>query len=395
MKTNRLSIIAFCFAAFAMAACNSNKTETANITNVELPGTVDNEAFASNVESISVMNLQMGDDWSFVDFPEFAVGDNYFYVLEYSQFRLICFDKQTGKRVSARTIKGNGPGEITSYTTMFCIGDTLCIQGSWYKVLAYDKNCNYIGMKHEFEESFYNYQIRPLSNGGFALISPQHPGKAKSLLVTDKSFNTISEYFNTPAFRIYVNPMHSPLFYTFGDIVRFFYCCDNRLYSLCGNSEQCIEFVMPNLLTPEIATNDFGKINDYDGQFGDLAESGKFIHFSYNFDKVRYSSLLDKQTNRVVSINYNELDQGSSNLVLDFFRKSIIMLTDGKYIYAKCKNSRMAEILEGHDDLLDARLKKTQAQYRAYLESNAEFIKDLNSDEREAASVMLKIKLKD
>ena len=55
----------------------------------------------------------------------------------------------------------------------------------------------------------------------------------------------------------------------------------------------------------------------------------------------------------------------------------------------------MAEILEGHDDLLDARLQKTQSEYRAYLESNAEFIKDLNTDERDAASVLLKIKLKD
>ena len=175
MKTNHLSIIAICFAAFAMVACNNNKTETASITSVKLPGTVDNEAFASNVESISVMNMQMDDDWSFVDFPELAVGDNYIYALEYSQFRLICFDKLTGERVSARTIKGNGPGEITSFTTMFCLGDTLCIQGSWYKVLAYDTNCNYIGMKHEFDENFYSYRIRPLSNGRFALISPQHP----------------------------------------------------------------------------------------------------------------------------------------------------------------------------------------------------------------------------
>lgn len=391
MKPNHLSIMAICFAASAMVACNSSQTETC----VELPGTVDNEAFASNVESISVMNLQMGDDWSFVDVPEFAVGDNYFYVMEFSQFRLICFDKQTGERVSARTIKGNGPGEITMYNTMFCIGDTLCIQDSWYKVFAYDKDCNFLGKMHEFDEGFYNYNIRPLTSGGFALISPQHPKGVKSILVTDKSFNIISEHFKTPVFRMYIGVSASKPFYTFGDTIRFFYCCDNHLYSLCGDSEQCIEFVMPKPLTPEIATKDFGKMYDYDGLFGDLAESGKFLHFTYNLGKERYSSLLDKHTNSVVSINYNELDQGSSNLVLDFFRKSIIMLTDGEYIYAKCKNSCMAEILEDHDDLLDARLQKTQAEYRAYLECNAEFIKDLNTDERDAASVLLKIKLKD
>ena len=68
-----------------MMACNSGNNSNTTVTDrVELPGTVDNEAFANNVESISVMNLQMGDDWSLVQFPELAAGDNYFYVLEYS-----------------------------------------------------------------------------------------------------------------------------------------------------------------------------------------------------------------------------------------------------------------------------------------------------------------------
>jgi len=387
MKTNHLSIIAICFAAFAMVACNSS--------NVELPGTIDNEAFASNVESISVMNLQMGDDWSFVDYPELAVSDNYIYMLEYSQFRLICFDKLTGERVSARTIKGNGPGEITMYNTMFCIGDTICFQDSWYKVLAYDKNCNFLGKIHEFEEGFFAYEISHLSNGNFVLISPQHPGEGKSVLVTDKSFNTISEHFSTPTLRMFIIVTPSEPYYVTGDTIRFFYCCDNHLYTLCGDNEQCIEFRMPKPLTPEIATNEPHNLDKYDGLFGDLAESGRFVHFSYNIDKKRYASMLDTRTNSIVSVDYDKQEQSASNLVIDFFRKGAIMLTDGKYIYSVCKNSRMAEILEGHDDLLDARLRKTQAEYRAYLESNAEYIKGLNDDERDAATILLKIKLKD
>ena len=55
----------------------------------------------------------------------------------------------------------------------------------------------------------------------------------------------------------------------------------------------------------------------------------------------------------------------------------------------------MAEILEGHDDLLDARLQKTQAEYRAYLERNADYMKDLEPEERDAVTVLLKIKLND
>ena len=55
----------------------------------------------------------------------------------------------------------------------------------------------------------------------------------------------------------------------------------------------------------------------------------------------------------------------------------------------------MNKMLEGHDDLLDARLKRTKAEYRAYLERNAEYLKGLEPEERNEANVILKIKLKD
>ena len=379
------------------ASNNGSKTEVAIPSSIKLPGTVDNEAFAANVESISVMNLQLDDDWSVVQYPELAIADNYIFVIQYEQLKLICFDKQTGERVSSRSIKGNGPGEITSLTTKFCIGDTLFVQGSWYKVLSYNKDCKYLGMVHEFKDDFFSYKIVPLAGGKFALVSPQHPRDAKSILLTDHSFNIKSEHFDTPSFRMYVASSATAPFYSVGDTVRFFYCCDNHLYTLCGNTEHSTEFVMPNPLTPEIATKEQDKIFEYkyDGLFGDLAGSGRFVHFSYILGKEKYSTLLDKRTNSVISANYEKQKQSTSGFVIDFFRKGTIMVTDGKYIYSVCKNSQMAEILEGHDNLLDARLQKTQAEYRAYLKRNAEYLKDLDSDERDAANVLLKIKLKD
>ena len=383
--------------ATVLTTSNSGtKTEMAVPSSIKLPGTVDNEAFAANVESISVMNLQLDDDWSVVQYPELAIADNYIFVIQYEQLQLICFDKQTGERVSSRSIKGNGPGEITSLTTKFCIGDTLFVQGSWHKVLSYDKNCKYLGKVHEFENDFFSYKVVPLTNGNFALVSPQHPRDAKSILLTDHSFNTKSEHFSTPAFRMYIASSATAPFYSIGDTIRFFYCCDNHLYTLCGNTEHSIEFVMPNPLTPKIATKEQDQIFEYkyDGFFGDLAGSGRFVHFSYILGKEKYSALLDKRTNGIVSVNYEKQKQGTSNLVIDFFRKGTIMVTDGKYIYSVCKNRRMAEILEGHDDLLDARLQKTQAEYHDYLKRNAEYMKDLDSDERDAVNVLLKIKLK-
>ena len=77
------------------------------------------------------------------------------------------------------------------------------------------------------------------------------------------------------------------------------------------------------------------------------------------------------------------------------FNNMQVLHSDGEYIYALCKNRDFAKILEGHDDVLDARLQKTQTEYRAYLERSAEYMKDLEPEERDAANVILKIKLKD
>ena len=87
-------------------------------------------------------------------------------------------------------------------------------------------------------------------------------------------------------------------------------------------------------------------------------------------------------------------DEGNvPNYLYRIFSTMEVLYSDGEYIYAKCKNACVAKLFDGNDDLLDARLKKTQAQYRAYLERNAAYIKDLEEEERDAANVILKIKL--
>ena len=107
--------------------------------------------------------------------------------------------------------------------------------------------------------------------------------------------------------------------------------------------------------------------------------------------------MIDKRTYNAVSIPdvADESMATTANIVDNIVRLSYIIKSDGGCIYARCKNSDLAELLEGHDNLLDDRLKKTQAEYRAYLERNAEYIKGLEPEERDAATVLLKIKLKD
>ncbi len=398
MNHKLLPIVALCA---TMAACNS-KTETALPTSVVLPGTVDNEAFVSNVESISVMNLQMDDKWSISGKQKLAFGDNYTYLFVTREFELLCFDNKAGEIISGRAIRGNGPGEITFLYSMFCIGDTLCIYDSRRVLGQYNQNCAFLGRTCELDESFMGYNLFRLGNGDYAMVNPSSfsSDTTPALLLTDNQFNVKSKHFTAPQTSIFVFSGAAPTYYSNNDTVRLFIMFDDHLYTVYGDTEQSLEFVLSNSLTSQKASDlmDSDNFNpyDYDGNYSGLGESGRFITFQYRCDKMRYSLLLDKRTHNVVSINLDEdLEDSAVGFIIKLIKNAEVFQTDAKYLYAGCKNSKLAEILEGHDDLLDARLKKTQAEYRAFLERNADYIKGLEPDERDAATVLLKIKLKD
>lgn len=398
---NKLTFTAIAVAAL-MTACNSNNNSTVVPTSVELPGTVDNEAFAANVESISVMNLQMDDKWSLVGYQRLAFADNYTYMLVTRGLDLLCFDNKTGEKISARTIKGNGPGEINYLNSMFCIGDTLCIYDHNRVIGQYNEKCAFLGKKCELDESFMNYSLMRLSNGDYAMITPFSFSSDTTpvLLLTDSQFNVKSKHFTAPQSNFFITFGAAPTYYANDDTVRFFVLYDNHFYTVGGEKEQSLEFVLPNPMTlkivKEMISDDNFNPYEYDGNYSGLGESGKFVTFIYNYDKTRYRLLLDKGNNSVVSVNLDEdLEDSATSFIINILKKAEVFQTDGKYIYANCKNADIAGFLEGHDDILDARLKKTQAEYRAHLERNADYIKSLEPEERDAASILLKIKLKD
>lgn len=406
MSHKLLSIAAICA---TMMACNSNKTETAVSTSIELPGTVDNESFAANVESISVLNLEMDDAWTLANDVDFTLTDNYIYLLESNELRLMCFDRKTGERHSTRTLKGNGPGEINHFNSTFHIGDTLCIFGENNTIYQYDHNGAFLGKLHEFRDCGFISVVYRLNSGKYLLIMHNFSATdtiPPKVLLTDNKFNILSEHFRVPEIRASFYLMGlGKTYIANNDTLRFFFHnhCDNHLYSLFGDSEQCNELVLPNPLTAELmqeSTNNpslISKIMESDGFFGNLGESGRFVTFRYVINsKKQYVSLLDKRTNKVVSMCIeDEMKESAAVFTFKILIQAKTLLSDGKYLFTQCKNHDLSNILEGHDNLLDARLKQTQAEYRAYLERNAEYIKDLEPEERDAVTVLLKIKLND
>ena len=401
MNHKLLPIAALCA---TMAACNNTDT---NVTDrIELPGTVDNEAFASNVESISVVNLQMEDNWTFMDILSVCLSDNNLYMLDDSKMLLSCFDRKTGGKLAGRPIKGNGPGEINYFNSMFSIGDTLCIYDDKGNILQYDRNCKFIGKLHEFSDISIRYNLVRFDSGNYALVSTSNPDAADNnaaIMLVDKDFNITSRHFNVPQVQIFIIGGSDPCFVV-GDTLRTVFYYDCHLYSICGGTEKVTEFVVPNPITPEktnelFASGDYMSINsNYDGTFYTAGGSGRFMMFGYHIGNDNYRAMVDYRKNKATSMLVSDVEdnfESAANIVSNLILKSMPTKSADGCIYALCKNRDFAKILEGHDDVLDARLQKTQAEYRAYLDRNAEYMKDLEPEEGETALVLLKIKLKD
>ena len=409
MKNNIVTIAAICA---TMMACNS-KTENAVTDHIELTGSVDNEAFVANIESIDVLNLQMDDDWVFEDGMQFALSDNYLYMICGEKLHQTCHNLQTGDKLSGRMLRGNGPGELNGSSSLFCIGDTLFVLDGMGIVRQYDHNGRFLGKKHDFGDTARIREMFRLKNGDYVLIRHgyQEDSACNQVFIADQSFNIKAEHFALTLPRVVIVMMGGGKPYCASDdAIRFFFYSnmDNHLYSLYGDSEQCTELVLPNPQTAEKnidASNEivrthsfdaFNKMFELDGSFANLCESGRFICFRYQIDKKRHIAMIDKRSNSVVSLYSDGDDEGNvPNYLYRIFSTMEVLYSDGEYIYAKCKSSCAAKLFDGNDDLLDARLKKSQAQFRAYLDRNAEYIKGLDEDERDATNVILKIKLKD
>lgn len=403
----KLLFIAVCA---TMMACNNQNLATNRI---ELQGTVDNEAFANNVESISVMNLQMDDNWTFSDYMSVYLTDNYIYVFDGGNFmssgnnmRILCFDRQTGGILSSRIIKGNGPGEIIEGKSIFCIDDTLCIYDAKKVIRKYDHNCSFVGKLHEFSDISDIYDIVRLNSGKYAfvaIVNSYTDTTNAALMLADESFNILSKHFPISPIEIMFIGVDEPC-YVDGDTIRLICGYDNHLYTLYGNVEQCIELGLPNPITTEKANELFEKqeyqivFDNFDGQFSGLCGSGRFLLFKYQLKGEPYLSMVDKRSNKVVSIPRMETEDAKTTV--DLVNRIMCDAWAGKksydgYIYAICQNGRLDCWLEYYDELLDERLQKTRASYHACLERNAEYLKGLEPEERDEANVLIKIKLKD
>ena len=404
MNHGKLTIAALTLAA-ALTACSSSKTEVAVSCSIELPGTVDSDAFAANVESISVVNLQLDDDWAFLDGICFGLSDNYIYMIDDRQLLLTCHDRKTGEKLASRPIKGNGPGEINYFKSIFCIEDTLCIYDVKGQILQYDHGCDFLGKMHEFNNLNTNYSIVRLKNGNYAFVLLSNPSTdtASTILLADKSFNITSWYLNVPQVKISMAGGYDC--YLNNDTISLIPAYNNKLYTFYEGKVQCAELAVPNPITAEVANDLISRdqiyddliMQNYDGFFYSLNGSGRFLTINYSVDNEYYMSAIDKRTNKAVSVpidGYDDLKQ-ATDIISGIVKRLFGPKSDNGFIYSTSKIGLMWAMLEGHDDILDARLQKTKDEFHAYLERNGDYIKGLAHEEIYGTNILLKIKLKD
>ena len=394
---NKLSVAAFAMAAL-MTACNSSDKPIYN--RAEFPGTVDKRAFAEKVVSISVMNLQMDDDWTLSYISKMAFSDNYIYMIGSSRWVLMSFDRRTGQKLAGRTIKGNGRGEILGFHPLFCIGDTLCIYDYKSNILQYDHKTHYIGKLHEFNNISPDYSLVRLANGNYAFVATAFNVIDTAIMLMDKDFNVTSVHFSAPQYDYHLDDVN-PKYYAEGDTLRLFMPDDCHIYTLFGNREQITELAVPNPVTPKKsnALSKSGKsvidVGKHYDSFYCMCGAGRSIFIKAAVDRKKYLSFIDKYTCKVVSApsTKSKKPATAADLVVSLFKQMDIFHTDGKFIYAQFRNADLAKLLD-HNNILDARLKRTQASYREFLKRNADYIKGLEPEELDAAKVILKIKLK-
>ena len=288
---------------------------------------------------------------------------------------------------------------------MFCIGDTLCIYDEKGNILQYDNGCRFIGKMHEFSDLSYRYNILRLNNGNYVFVSitnPDSDDNNPAMMLADKDFNIISKHFDVPQAKISMFSGVEPC-YVVGDTIRTIFVFGCKLYTLSGDTEQVTDLAVPNPITPEkanelFANDGYMEVETYDGGFSTICGSGSYVFFFYHIGDEQYMTMANYRSNKATSILASDVSnnlESAASIVSNLILNSGPVKNADGYCYLRIPNCTLAKLLEGHDNLLDARLKATQASYRAYLERNAEYIKTLEPEELDAVNVLLKVKLKD
>lgn len=389
MKLIRIHFVITIMTIMGISACTTSENNKQTIVDIILPeGSSGNEEFIEKIGAINVIQLQIGDDYFYLDDPAVYVGDNYVYCLEKKTLKLMCFDKKNGQKLFSKPIKGRGPGECIEVDCMTGMADTLFLYDVTCGLIKkYNPNGKYLGNQNK--DGLKVMSIYPMSNGNYISFDMRGSGYEDEKCITtfDSNFNIVSTEMNVPTQFSDVISFSvggsTNSWYMINDTLRFMFPFSHKLVLYPGY--QTYNFVSSNPIT-DAQKNEFkddisayvdASLDGYESAFEELIECRNSVMFKYSVNDITYQVLMNRKNLDVLTMTEPEISlfEGDDVTTADLWgvvvHGSHMVATDGEKIYA-IAHLPVFVILDKYKDRLDSKLTHLHNEMLQNIKSNVE-----------------------
>jgi hypothetical protein len=368
-----------------------------------VPLDVDNKKELSEcIDSISIVPLEITDNWKYIVYPSIYASDKLFVVLDAHYYRLLVFNKSDFSLLFAKDIKGRGRGEIMTPGNTFILSqDTICIfDQSSGRISMYGTDGRFIDFLNKENEicADYVYPVRDyivaVSQDGGNMYNRDYVSYYK------RDGSLLRRQLTIPdmVYECGVYSGDGPSCFTYNDTLRFIMPFTYHLFSSTLNKLESTYLFDVDRAIPKDYFNksddmmiSMGRIikDEYVWNFHNIVETDNHIAFSFLEGQNKFKTLIDKRTNAVSTYAMTTSPEHELTSVVNIWRYVLattnVIYADNDYLYAYIKPIQN-EVLEA-SKVLDIRLETYSQSTRDYIEKYNEFI---DNDTR----IIVKIKLK-
>jgi hypothetical protein len=355
------------------------------------------------IDSISVVPLEITNDWKYIVYPSISASENLFAVLDAHFYRLMLFDRKDLTLLFSKDIKGRGRGEILSPANSFILGrDTVCVFDSGTgRICMYGKDGGFIDFLNNGEEicADYVYPVKgnlvAVSQDGGSLYNRDYVSYYKqdgSLL--DRQLKIPNDVYECG---VYSGDGQTCFMYN--DTLRFIMPFTYHLFSSTLDRLESTYFFETDRAIPAgffkesddmmVSIGNITK-NEYVWHFHNIFETDSHQIFSYLEGQKSYMAFIDKRTGKI-SINAMTTNPKYDKVSLVNIWRYVLATTtiiyaDNDYLYGYVAPTQYEVLKSVHD--LDSRLESYSHSLGSYIEKNSNLITDADT------RLLIKIKLK-
>lgn len=406
LKQTQYSIITQIILAIMMTSCNHNiKSLDDYIAHktINLSETTDTSYF-DFIESLSVVNLEVDSDWVYFSYPLLIANEWGTVCIDQDVYKMLTFGPD-GKKIASRFLEGRGPGECITIGNIFQMEDSICIYDqAMGKINVYNFQGKFLGVLNK-NTLVVADEVYPLSDGMFAGVSfypsstdsfpsteQKTERKVEYVTLYDNQFKQRSHYLTLPSFYAYTSMQigNTTSVFTYKDSLRFILPFDHHFFSFTEDSLECqYDFVSKNAIPSEVLNRNGLDVmstdflielqkNSWAKMCSNLAETSRFISFTYYVGGVTYKVLIDKTNDKEVSItvpvslfysNGPEVITTTQLWGQVIHAATTTLYSDEDYLYASMSCS-LFWTLKKYESSQDDRLRDLYNQMKTYVEGN-------------------------